>query len=126
MRLPGLNAIIVSERQGFRATHCPVEHHGHLLHLIGRIVHDDPEEVQVAVEVVAVEAGMRVEEQLQQPAKLVHLAQRVVLVGQLLDELRVVALAREAELVDEASVMARQVTATGGFYQLPRAPGVRY
>ena len=54
-----------------------------------------------AVEVVAVKAGMRVEEQLQQPAKLVHLAQRVVLVGQLLDELRVVALAREAELADE-------------------------
>jgi len=54
----------VSKTERFRASHCPVEHHSGLLHLVGRLGHNHPEEVQPAIEIAAVEPRMGVQEDL--------------------------------------------------------------
>ena len=101
---PGLYVVEVAKAQRFRASHRPIQHERGLLQLVGRRVHGDREQVEVALDVVPVEAGVRPQEALQQEAQAVDRLQRVELVREALEQLGVVGLALEGEPVHQHRV----------------------
>ena len=96
--------VVIPIAQSFWGGHCPIEHHRGLLQLVLRRVHHHREQVEPAVEVRPVEAGVAVEEQAEEEAQPVDLPERVLAVGQPLDLARVVGLARQAQLPHQGPV----------------------